>query len=140
MCSRMLGAAEPIARCRMSKRKAAKPSRVRRSRRRPRRETPWTRQDIKNIEKSRRLRRQRVERDRKDRIADFKARRRAGPAALPFFSARGAGRAAPVRAHHLRALAATRPLQILAEGDSWFDYPIPFTGGGIITHLEELAP
>jgi len=28
------------------------------------------------------------------------------------------------------------PLQIFAEGDSWFDYPIPFFGGGIITRLE----
>jgi len=28
------------------------------------------------------------------------------------------------------------PLQILAEGDSWFDYPVPFFGGGIITRLE----
>jgi hypothetical protein len=30
------------------------------------------------------------------------------------------------------------PLQILAEGDSWFDYPYPFFGGGIITRLENL--
>jgi hypothetical protein len=29
------------------------------------------------------------------------------------------------------------PLQIFAEGDSWFDYPIPFFGGGIIPRLEE---
>lgn len=29
-----------------------------------------------------------------------------------------------------------RPLQILAEGDSWFDYPVPFFGGGIIPRLE----
>lgn len=29
------------------------------------------------------------------------------------------------------------PLQILAEGDSWFDYPVPFFGGGIISRLEE---
>ena len=28
------------------------------------------------------------------------------------------------------------PLQILAEGDSWFDYPVPFFGGGIIPRLE----
>ncbi len=28
------------------------------------------------------------------------------------------------------------PLQIFAEGDSWFDYPIPFFGGGIIPRLE----
>jgi len=35
------------------------------------------------------------------------------------------------------AKAPTRPLQILAEGDSWFDYPVPFFGGGIITRLEQ---
>lgn len=31
---------------------------------------------------------------------------------------------------------AVRPLQILAEGDSWFDYPVPLFGGGVIAHLE----
>jgi hypothetical protein len=29
------------------------------------------------------------------------------------------------------------PLQIFAEGDSWFDYPFPFFGGGIIPRLED---
>jgi hypothetical protein len=29
------------------------------------------------------------------------------------------------------------PLQIVAEGDSWFDYPVPFFGGGIIPRLED---
>ncbi len=33
--------------------------------------------------------------------------------------------------------AAAGPLRILAEGDSWFDYPVPFFGGGIITRLEK---
>ena len=28
------------------------------------------------------------------------------------------------------------PLQIVAEGDSWFDYPVPFFGGSIIPRLE----
>jgi hypothetical protein len=28
------------------------------------------------------------------------------------------------------------PLQIFAEGDSWFEYPVPFFGGGIIDRLE----
>lgn len=28
------------------------------------------------------------------------------------------------------------PLQAFAEGDSWFDYPVPFFGGGIIPRLE----
>jgi hypothetical protein len=29
------------------------------------------------------------------------------------------------------------PLQVLAEGDSWFEYPVPFFGGGIIKRLEK---
>jgi hypothetical protein len=29
------------------------------------------------------------------------------------------------------------PLQILAEGDSWFDYPVPLFGGGVIPRLED---
>jgi hypothetical protein len=29
------------------------------------------------------------------------------------------------------------PLQIFAEGDSWFDYPVPLFGGGIIPRLEK---
>lgn len=29
------------------------------------------------------------------------------------------------------------PLQIFAEGDLWFDYPVPFFGGGIIPRLED---
>jgi hypothetical protein len=28
------------------------------------------------------------------------------------------------------------PLQIFAEGDSWFDYPVPFFGGSIVPRLE----
>ena len=32
--------------------------------------------------------------------------------------------------------AAAGPLQVFAEGDSWFDYPVPFFGGGIIPRLE----
>src|SRR5262249_13133713 len=31
-----------------------------------------------------------------------------------------------------------RPLQILAEGDSWFEYPVPGGGGGVIVQLEKL--
>lgn len=30
-----------------------------------------------------------------------------------------------------------QPLQILAEGDSWFKYPVPLFGGGIIPRLED---
>ncbi len=28
------------------------------------------------------------------------------------------------------------PLQVVAEGDSWFDYPVPVFGGGIIKRLQ----
>jgi hypothetical protein len=34
------------------------------------------------------------------------------------------------------AKAGFQPLQIFAEGDSWFDYPFPFFGGGIVDRLE----
>ncbi len=33
--------------------------------------------------------------------------------------------------------AANQPLQIFAQGDSWFDYPVPLFGGGIIPRLEK---
>ncbi|BCT90996.1 hypothetical protein LYSHEL_00200 [Lysobacter helvus] len=33
--------------------------------------------------------------------------------------------------------ASFKPLQVLAEGDSWFDYPIPLFGGGIIPRLQK---
>lgn len=32
---------------------------------------------------------------------------------------------------------AAQPLQVFAEGDSWFDYPIPFFGGGVIPRLQD---
>ena len=49
-------------------------------------------------------------------------------------SAAGKRRApgAPVAA----AAPGPQPLQIFAEGDSWFDYPIPLFGGGIIPRLQ----
>lgn len=34
------------------------------------------------------------------------------------------------------AVGAAGPLRVVAEGDSWFDYPVPFFGGGIIVRLE----
>jgi hypothetical protein len=33
--------------------------------------------------------------------------------------------------------ASFQPLQVFAEGDSWFDYPVPFFGGGIVPRLEK---
>ena len=46
---------------------------------------------------------------------------------------RGLGGPAALRAPGAAAV----PLQVLAEGDSWFDYPVPFFGGGIIPRLEK---
>jgi len=36
----------------------------------------------------------------------------------------------------LAAAAGAQPIRIFAEGDSWFDYPVPFFGGGVIPRLE----
>jgi hypothetical protein len=33
--------------------------------------------------------------------------------------------------------APSAPLRIMAEGDSWFDYPVPFFGGGVVERLEK---
>jgi hypothetical protein len=35
------------------------------------------------------------------------------------------------------AAPAFRPLQVMAEGDSWFDYPYPAFGGGIVKRLQK---
>lgn len=35
-----------------------------------------------------------------------------------------------------RSAATRQPLQIFAEGDSWFDYPVPLFGGGVVPRLE----
>ncbi len=49
---------------------------------------------------------------------------------------------APAGATRARGAAAAAvvatPLQVFAEGDSWFDYPKPFFGGGVIPRLENL--
>jgi hypothetical protein len=80
----------------------------------------------------RRLRAHR-ELERRQRIRDYKATlaimKRRGVKGLPPTGLRAerAGRA---------ARAAAAPLQVFAEGDSWFDYPVPFFGGGIIPRLE----
>jgi hypothetical protein len=78
--------------------------------------------------------------ERQQRIAEYTATmavmKSRGVKGLP----RGAAAAgAPKRgAPGRRGPAATSgaPLQILAEGDSWFDYPVPFFGGGVLKRLE----
>jgi hypothetical protein len=70
------------------------------------------------------------------RIREYKATmeimKRRGVKGLQPTAARRAPRAAAA------AAPAPQPLQIFAEGDSWFDYPIPLFGGGIIPRLERL--
>ena len=94
-----------------------------------------------SVEKEReRLRAQRALEDR-ERIRNYKATmtimKERGVKGLPDEEADTADESAPPRRRAPGpARAAARPLQILAEGDSWFDYPVPFFGGGIIKRLE----
>jgi hypothetical protein len=46
-----------------------------------------------------------------------------------------AGGEASVGMRAFAADSAPKPLRIFAEGDSWFDYPVPFSDGGIIPRL-----
>lgn len=85
--------------------------------------------------------RQKLEKRRRDEIA-----RRVGDYAdtMAIMKARGArsprakkaGPGGPTAA--AAAKAGFQPLQVFAEGDSWFDYPLPFFGGGIVPRLESL--
>jgi len=73
-------------------------------------------------------------RERERRISEYKA-------TMEIMKARGVkGLTAPARRPTARRGVApgARPLQVFAEGDSWFDYPIPLFGGGIIPRLEKL--
>ena len=76
--------------------------------------------------------------ERANRIRDYKA-------TMSVMKRRGARRPRPQTARRTAKAAADTlapkdgsfvPLQIFAEGDSWFDYPVPFFGGGIIPRLE----
>ena len=69
--------------------------------------------------------------ERRTRIKEYKA-------TLAIMKKRGVKGLAPRAVKGGRApKAAARPLQVFAEGDSWFDYPVPFFGGGIIPRLED---
>jgi hypothetical protein len=78
----------------------------------------------------------------KERREEFKRRIREYKATMEIMKKRGARRPRPKKAPtpkgEERALEGESfvPLQIFAEGDSWFDYPVPFFGGGIIPRLE----
>ena len=79
-----------------------------------------------------------LEKKRKDeldrRVKEYKA-------TMSIMKKRGArrpkGAAAPEEGEPAAKAASFAPLQVFAEGDSWFDYPVPLFGGGIIPRLED---
>ena len=71
------------------------------------------------------------EQDRRNRIREYKA-------TLTVMKKRGVkGLGAKAGKTTAAPKAGALPLQVFAEGDSWFKYPIPFFGGGIIDRLEK---
>ncbi len=75
------------------------------------------------------------QKERERRVRDYKA-------IMTIMKERGVKRAVKVQRAGARRAPATvqpsfKPLQIFAEGDSWFDYPVPLFGGGIIPRLEK---
>ena len=84
--------------------------------------------------------RQRLENERRE---EFTRRIREYKATMEIMKKRGARRPRPKKAAKRGGVEEEAPegesfvpLQIFAEGDSWFDYPVPFFGGGIIPRLE----
>ena len=75
-----------------------------------------------------------IEQENARRIAEYKAvmsiMKSRGVKGLPVAAAAGAVVAEATAA-------AGTPLQVFAEGDSWFDYPVPLFGGGVIPRLEK---
>lgn len=84
--------------------------------------------------------RERLQKERRDERA---RRLREYKAMMSIMKKRGArrprpkGATAPKRGRSVAKPGPFAPLQIFAEGDSWFDYPVPFFGGGIIPRLED---
>jgi len=78
---------------------------------------------------------------RAQRQAEREQRKRDYTDTLAIMKKRGARRpAAAAKSGRRRAPSAEttfQPLQVFAEGDSWFDYPYPLFGGGIIPRLEK---
>jgi hypothetical protein len=79
--------------------------------------------------------RQKLEKERREELAN---RIREYKATMAIMKRRGARRPRPKRAAKSAEPkgGAFTPLQIFAEGDSWFDYPYPFFGGSIVPRLE----
>jgi hypothetical protein len=76
-----------------------------------------------------------------ERRREIERRVREYQATMSIMKQRGARRPTPkgksVQGTAKAKATAFAPLQILAEGDSWFDYPVPFFGGAIIRRLEK---
>jgi hypothetical protein len=70
------------------------------------------------------------EQERRKRIREYKI-------TLAIMKRRGVKGLGGKRAKTAPAMLAAQPLQVFAEGDSWFEYPVPFSGGGIIPRLEK---
>lgn len=76
---------------------------------------------VSSMQLARRAMQKKADQDRKDRLAEYKKS------------------LAAARAKGLR-LGPSGQLRVIAEGDSWFDYPrILGTGGGVVSHLSSLA-
>lgn len=76
-----------------------------------------------------------IERKRLARRQDqeFKRRTREYKATLAIMKERGVKGLGPKpKAGQPAPQARPKPLQVLAEGDSWFDYPVPLFSGGVI--------
>jgi hypothetical protein len=73
-----------------------------------------------------------VHQENKRRISEYKA-------AMEIIGRRGLTDAKPAvrRGPAAAPKVIAQPLKVLAEGDSWFDYPVPLFGGGIIKRLQK---
>ena len=88
-----------------------------------------THTDPRLVVRTRRLVRQQIAAERIARVDTFRARLRGADARMRV-----------ARDEYPDADISTSKVPILAEGDSWFDYPqVLLTGGGVITHLEDIA-
>jgi hypothetical protein len=89
---------------------------ARRWRKTPSAMTQARQSNLRKLEAARRAMKQLAARERKARIASYRQYLKSRPAAL------------------------TSPPRVIADGDSWFDYPeILLTGGGVINHLKDVA-
>lgn len=92
---------------------------------------------LRNVAHERKKLHEQYKREHEERIREYTATMKI----MKKRGVKGLTPASPRRAPGAEAtvMAAARPLQIFAEGDSWFDYPVPLFGGGIITRLEKLV-